>query len=187
MLAIGGVPCLFAFVDGLQLRVILLSVLTTLTQIRVFFSEWLLYTNKFSYIITFNLEILELPHQNLENISSILQIRLREIKDVPPSKHVISDAAAGKSLQSCPALCDPIDGSPPGSAVPGILQARTLEWVAISFSNAWKWKVKVKSLSRARLLVTPWTAAHQAPLSMGFSRQEYWSGLPLPDETQIKT
>ena len=64
-----------------------------------------------------------------------------------------------KSLQSCPTLCDPIDGSPPGPAVPGILQARTLEWVAISFSNAWKWKVKVKSLSRVRLLATPWIAA----------------------------
>ena len=89
-------------------------------------------------------------------------------------------AAAAKSLQSCPTLCDPIDASPPGSPIPGILQARTLEWVAISFFNAWKWKVKVKSLSRARLLATPWTAAHQAPLSMGFSRQEYWSGLPLP-------
>ena len=64
--------------------------------------------------------------------------------------------------------------------VPGILQARTLEWVAISFSNAWKWEGKVKSLSRLWLLATPWTAAHQAPLSMGFSRQEYWSGVPLP-------
>ena len=89
-------------------------------------------------------------------------------------------AAAAKSLQSCPTLCDPRDGSPPGSPVPEILQARTLEWVAISFSNAWKWKVKVKSLSRVRLLVTPWTAAHQAPPSLGFSRQEYWSGVPLP-------
>ena len=89
-------------------------------------------------------------------------------------------AAAAKSLQSCPTLCDPIDSSPPGSPVPGILQARTLEWVAMSFSNAWKWKVKVKSLSRVRLFVTPQTAAHQAPLSMGFSRQEYWSGVPLP-------
>ena len=89
-------------------------------------------------------------------------------------------AAAAKSLQSCPTLCDPIDGSPPGSPVPGILQARTLEWVAISFSNAWEWKVKVKSLSRARLVSTPWTVAHQAPPPMGFSRQEYWSGLPLP-------
>ena len=89
-------------------------------------------------------------------------------------------AAAAKSLQSCPTLCDPIDSSPPGSSVPGILQARTLEWVAIAFSNAWKWKVKVKSLSRVRLQVTPWTAAHQAPPSMGFARQEYWNGLPLP-------
>ena len=77
-------------------------------------------------------------------------------------------AAAAKSLQSCPALCDPIDGSPPGFPVPGILQARTLEWVAISFSSARKWKVK--SLSRVRLFVTPWTAAYQAPPSMGFSR-----------------
>ena len=85
-----------------------------------------------------------------------------------------------KLLQSCPTLCDPIDGSPPGSPVPGILQARTLEWVAISFSNAWKWKGKVKSLSRVQLLATPWTAAYQAPPSMGFSRQEYWSGVPLP-------
>ena len=89
-------------------------------------------------------------------------------------------AAAAKSLQSCPTLCDLIDGSPPGSTAPGILQARTLEWVAVSFSNAWKWKVKGKSLSRARLLVTPWTAAYQAPSSMGFSRQEYWSGVPSP-------
>ena len=77
-------------------------------------------------------------------------------------------AAAAMSLQSCPTLCDPIDGSPPGSPVPGILQARTLEWVAISFFNAWKWKVKVKLLSRVRLLVTLWTAAYQASLSMGF-------------------
>ena len=88
--------------------------------------------------------------------------------------------AAAKSLQSCPTLCDPIDGSPPGSPIPGILQARILEWVAISFSNAWKWKVKVKSLSRVLLLATPWTAAYQAPPSMGFSRQECWSGVPLP-------
>ena len=98
-----------------------------------------------------------------------------------------------ESLQSCLTLCDPIDGSPPGSPVPGILQARTLERVAISFSNAWKWKVKVKSLSHVRLFVTPWTAAYQAPLSMGFSRQEYWSGVPLPSphsslvEAQIRT
>ena len=63
---------------------------------------------------------------------------------------------------------------------PSILQAKPLEWAAISFSNAWKWKVKVKSLSRVRLFATPWTAAHQAPPSVGFSRQEYWSGVPLP-------
>ena len=89
-------------------------------------------------------------------------------------------AVSAKSLQSCQTLCDPIDVSPPGSPVPGILQARTLEWVAISFSNAWKWKVKVKSLSRVRPSGTPWTAAHQAPPSIGFSRQEYRSGLPFP-------
>ena len=88
-------------------------------------------------------------------------------------------AAAAKSLHPCPTLCDPIDSSSPGSPVPGILQARILEWVAISFSNAWK-KVKVKSLSRVQLFATPWTAAYQAPPSMGFSRREYWSGLPLP-------
>ena len=76
-------------------------------------------------------------------------------------------------------LCDPINSSPPGSPVPGILQARTLEWVAISFSDAWKWKVKVKSLSHVWLFATPWTVAYQAPLPMGFSRQEYWSGVPL--------
>jgi len=87
-------------------------------------------------------------------------------------------AAAAESFQSCPTLCDPIDGSPPGSSVPGILQARTLEWVAISFSNAWKWKVKVKSLSRVRLLVTPWTAAYQAPPSMDFPGKSI--GVPLP-------
>ena len=89
-------------------------------------------------------------------------------------------AATAKLLQSCPTLCDPIDGSLPGSPVPGILQARTLEWAAISFSNAGKWKIKVKSLSRVWLFATPWTAAYQAPLPMGFSRQDYWSGVPLP-------
>ena len=89
-------------------------------------------------------------------------------------------AAAAKSLQPCPTLCNPIDGSPPGSPVPGILQARTLEWVAVSFSNAWKWKVKVKSFSHVQLFATPRATAHQAPPSVGFSRQEYWSELPLP-------
>ena len=93
-----------------------------------------------------------------------------------PSYHA---AAAAQSLQSCPTLCDPIDGSPPGSPVPGILKARTLEWVAISFSNVWKWKVKVKLFTYVRLSATPWTEAYQAPPFMGFSRQEIWSGVPL--------
>ena len=90
-----------------------------------------------------------------------------------------SDAAAtaAKSLQSCLNLCDPIDGSPPGSPIPGILQARTLEWVAISFSCAWKWKVNVKSFSRVQLSATSQTAAYQAPPSMGFSKQEDWIDL----------
>ena len=101
-------------------------------------------------------------------------------KDLNISIIAAAAAVAAKSLQSCPTLCDPIDGSPPGSPVPEILQARTLEWVAISFSNVWKWKGKVKSLSRVWLLATPWTVAYQAPPSMGFSRQEYWSGVPLP-------
>ena len=100
----------------------------------------------------------------------------------------VSEAsAAAKSLLSCPTLCDPIDSSQPGSPVPGILQARTLEWVAISFSNAWKWKVKVKSLTCVQLFVTPWTSAHQALPSMGFSRQEYWSGVPLPSPSEAST
>ena len=94
--------------------------------------------------------------------------------------YLVLPTATAKSLQSCPTLCDPIDGSPLGYPVPGILQARTLEWVAISFSNAWKWKVKGKSLSHVWLLTTPWTAAQQAPPSTGFSKQEYWSGVPLP-------
>jgi len=88
-------------------------------------------------------------------------------------------AAAAKSLQSCPTLHDSINSNPPGSPIPGILQARTLEWVAISFSNSWKWKVRMKSFSRIWLLATPWTAVYQAPPCMGFSRQENWSGLPL--------
>ena len=105
-----------------------------------------------------------------------------------PTSHIKrlrwKSAAAAKSLHSCPTLCDPTDGSPSGSPVPGILQARTLEWVAISFSNAWKRKVKVKALSRVWLFETPWTAAHQAPPSMGFSRQECWSGVPLPSPAE---
>ena len=114
----------------------------------------------------------------------------RELRRVPCAIYLVLSYLfyAAKSLQSFPTLCDPRDGSPPGSCIPGILQARTLEWVAISFSNAWKWKVKVKSLrlstwklySHVQLLATPWTAVYQAPPSMGFSRQEYCSGLPLP-------
>ena len=97
--------------------------------------------------------------------------------ELPGKPHIYTAAAAAKSLQSCPTLCDSIDSSSLGSAIPGILQARTLEWVAISFSNAWKWKW---SLSRVRLFTTPWTTAYQAPPPMGFSRQEYWSGLSSP-------
>ena len=101
--------------------------------------------------------------------------------------YILLAAAAAKSLQSCPTLCDSVDGSLPGSSVLGILQARTLEGVAISFSNAWKWKVKVKSLSCVWLFATPWTAAYQAPPSMGVSRQEYWSGVPLPSLPESNT
>ena len=96
-----------------------------------------------------------------------------------------SAAVAAKSLQSCLTLWDPRDGSPPGSPVPGILQARTLEWVAISFSDAWKWKVKVKSPSRVQLLATPWTAAYQAPLSVGFfqARVLEWGAIAFSDSS----
>ena len=94
-------------------------------------------------------------------------------------------AAAAKLLQSCLTLCDPTDSSPPGSSILGILQARTMAWVAISFSNEWKWKLKVKLLSHVRPSATPWTAAFQAPPSMGFSRQEYWSGMPLPSPDML--
>ena len=138
-----------------------------------------------------------LPHTDCKSISklsycwmeakcipSFISLPLSSIGD--SAAHLISlrakhtAAAAAKSLQLCPTLCDPIDGSPLGYSVPGILQARILEWVAISFSNAWKWKVKVKSLSCAWLLATPWTGTYQALPFMGFSRQEYWSGVPLP-------
>ena len=101
------------------------------------------------------------------------------------SVYAAAAAAATKSLQSCLILCDPIDGSQQGSSVPGILQPRTLERVVSSFSNAWMWKVKVKSLSHVQLFATPWTAAYQAPPPMGFSRQEYWSGVPLPSLTTV--
>ena len=129
-----------------------------------------MYRNNFSFFIRVNLFIITWILSPLGFLTLFMQ-------DI-----LLNSAAAAKSLQSCPTLCDPIDGSPPGSPVPGILQSRTLGWVAISFSNAWKWKVKVKSLSHVRLLATPWTATYQAPPSMGFSRQEYWSGVPLPSQ-----
>ena len=121
--------------------------------------------------------------QSLSVICLYMYIIIHSINTVWSIYYVLAATAAAKSLQSCPTLCNPIDGSPPGSPVPGILQARILEWAAISFSNAWKWKLKVKLLSHVRLLATSWTAAYQAPLSMGFSRQEYWSGVPLPSPT----
>ena len=109
--------------------------------------------------------------------------------DSLPLSHLASlialTATAAKSRQACPTLCDPRDGYPTGCSVPGILQARTLEWAAISFSDAWKWKVKVKSLSHVWLFATPRTVAYQAPPSMGFSRQECWSGVPLPSPTDV--
>ena len=125
----------------------------------------------------FHLESIRAYKQRTEQMCCLPKLK-KKFRNV--IQDIWSAAAAAKSLQSCPTLCDPIDGSPPGSPVPGILQARTLEWVAISFSNAWKGKVKVKSLSHVRLLETSWPAAYQAPPSLGFSRQEYWSGVPLP-------
>ena len=120
--------------------------------------------------------VLQTGDRDIGNRISIFGTSLRVVVSREPEMFT----ATAKSLQSCPTLCDPIDGSPPGPPVPGILQARTVEWVAISFSNASKWKVKVKSLSHVRPSETPRTAAYQAPPSMGFSRQEYWSGVPLP-------
>ena len=132
---------------------------------------------------------LESVGQRVQNVSYIRWISSRDLmygmmnvanNTVSYTEKLLKDAAAAKSLQSCPTLCNPIDSSPPGSPIPGILQVRILEWVTISFSDAWKRKGKVKSLSCVWLLATPWTAAYQAPPFMGFSRQEYWSGLPLP-------
>ena len=118
------------------------------------------------------------------SVHGIFQTRVLEWVAIAFSRKTAA-AAAAMSLQSCPTLCDPIDSSLRGSPVPGILQARTLEWVAICFSNALKWKVKVKLLSRVQLSATPWTAAYQAPPSMRFSRQEYWSGVPLPSPNKL--
>ena len=142
-------------------------------------SQWC-HPNILSSVIPFSLYLQSFPASGSFPMSQFFASGGESIGTSASASVLSTNAAAAKSLQSCLALCNPIDVSPPGSPVPGILQARTLEWVAISFSNAWKWKVKVKSLSRVRLLVTPWTAAYQAPLPMGFSRQEYWSGLPLP-------
>ena len=119
---------------------------------------------------------------NMHTIRLVSTLKIAVILWVPQTKGnaAAAAAAAAKSLQSCPTLCDPIDSRLPGSSIPGILQARTLEWVAISFSKAWKGKVKVKLLSHVQLFATPWTTAYQAPPSMGFSRQEYWSRVPVP-------
>ena len=194
----------------------LLLPLPLFPSIRVFSNEsalhtrWLKYWhfsfnislfNEHSGLISFRMDWIDLLvvqgtlKSLLQHHSSKVSILLCSAFFIVQLLHPYMTAAAAKSLQLCPTLCDPIDVSPPGSPIPGILQARTLEWVAISFSKAWKWKVKVKSLSLVRLFVTPWTTAYQAPLSMGFSRQEYWSGLPLPSlpymtigmEIQIET
>ena len=121
---------------------------------------------------------------NFKRIFMLFGLFLKnEFIPISLASQIVNAAVVAKSLQSCPTLCDPIDSSPSGSPVSGILQARTLEWVAISFSDARKWKVKVKFLSHVQLLATPWTAVYQAPPSMGFSRQEYWSRVPLPSLT----
>ena len=119
--------------------------------------------------------------EDSENFGLKLNIQKTKIM----ASGLIAAAAAANSCQSCLTLCDPIDGSLPGSSIPGILQARILEWVAISFSSAWKWKVK--SLRHVWLFATPWTVAHQVPLSMGFSRQEYWSEFLLPSLSSLIT
>ena len=150
--------------------------------------RWPKYQN-FSFIISLPVNIQGWSPLRLTGLISLLSkglaeafsstiVRRHQFFGILSSLWSKTPAAAAKSLQSCLTLRDPIDGSPTGSTVPGILQARTLEWVAISVSNAWKWKVKAKSLSRVRLLTTPRTTAYQGPPSMGFSRQEYWSGLP---------
>ena len=143
--------------------------------------SWGYHTESFSFLCS-----LSWPAGFFPQPENILGSSLtRNHVSLPGRPFQLTAAAAAKSVQSCPTPWDPIDSSPPGSPVPGILQARTLEWVAISFSSAWKWKVNVKSLSHVRLFATPWTAAYQAPPSMGFSRQEYWSGVPLPSLFQL--
>ena len=100
------------------------------------------------------------------------------------SSYTLVTAAAAKSLQSCPTLCDPIDGSPPSSPIPGTLQVRTLEWVAISFSSAWTWKVKVKSLSRVRLR-DPLNCSLPDSSVHGIFQARYWSGVQLPSPHMV--
>ena len=126
-----------------------------------------------------SLFVLDRSHSLERKKESVIR-NLQEGHSDPSCPFLSAAAAAAKLLQSCPTLCDPIDGSPPGSPVPGILQARTLEWVAISFSNAWKVKSESEVAQSCPTLATPWTAAYQAPLYLGFSRQKYWSGVPLP-------
>ena len=140
----------------------------------------------FTLSLHFQIEISVQFHSHIYSLSTCHAAAAAKLLQSCPTLCDPMDYAAAKSLQSCPTLCDPIEGSPPGSPVPGILQARTLEWVAISFSSAWKWKVKVKLLSHVRLLATPWFAAYQAPLSIGLSRQEYWSGVPLPSPRDME-
>ena len=140
------------------------------------FNQWYVeeMLNKWRYLSIFTKgELINLQQKSQQTSSSAGDKGYHERGDT-------SASAAAKSLQSCLTLYDPKEGSPPGYPVPGILQARTLEWVAISFSNAWKWKMKVKLLSCVRFFTTPWTAAYKAPSFMGFSRQEYWRGVPLP-------
>ena len=155
------------------------SVFIALSNLSNLMTEWTSYKGSFSIFEgilarDFSPDYIPLP------IIFLTAFSLSLFYEVSVLRNRFHCLAAAKSLQLCPTLCDPIDGSPPGSPIPVIFQARTLEWVAISFSNAWKWKVKVKSLRRVRLFTTPWTAAYQAPPSMGFSRQEYWNGVPLP-------
>ena len=141
-------------------------------------------TTRISYTSTSFCHIwkLHFRFQEAGSFSSLFPLNRGEILKKTRYLFSSSTAAVAKSFQPCSTLYDPRECSPPGSPVPGILQARTLEWVVVSFSNAWKWKVKVKSLSRVRPSATPRTAAHQAPPSMGVSRQEYWSGLPFPSQ-----
>ena len=176
--------------EGCHTHVFIIDLFVT-RHLGYFYNKWLLWIKKYwLYKCRYLLQITDFSqdipggHRN-SRLRICLERKRTRVQSFVKAGHTLAfasaAAAAAKSLQSCPTLCgDPIDGSPTGSSIPGILQARTLEWVAISFSNAWKWKVKVKLLSRVRFCATPRTAAYQAPQSMGFSRQEYWSGVPLP-------